>query len=238
MRYYPLFLDIFNMKCLVLGAGKVGRRKIATLQKAGALQVLVIDESLKKGEFERLYSEEYLENPRVCYEQRAFCETDLVGIRLAFAATSSTEENGLLAKMCHEENIFCNVIEDVKRGDFIVPSHIEHENLIIALSTSGTSPALAKALKEDLESWLALAYAPFLNLMEHIRNLLVQKEFDDIDRTIVFREFVQNPLRGHILTLLAEGKRAELESIIKDRLPLAVCEKIEWGNVFFNYKEL
>lgn len=232
MRYYPLFLDVSKVNCLVLGAGNVGRRKIATLQKSGALHVLVIDENLNEREFENLYLEEYAEKPRVFYKQGIFCENDLIDIRLAFAATSSTEYNGLLATLCHEKNIFCNVIEDVKRGDFIVPSHIDHANLIIALSTSGTSPALAKALKEDLYSWLDLGYAPFLNLMEHLRAILVQKEFEYIDRANIFRNLVKKPIRGHILTLLAEGKKAELENLMKNTLPLAVCKKIVWENIF------
>ena len=238
MRYYPLFLDLSKVKCLVLGAGSVGRRKVATLQKACASHVLVIDENLEKSEFEKLYFEEYAEKPNVFYEQRAFCVSDVMGIRLAFAATSNTEQNGLLAEICHEKNIFCNVIEDVKRGDFIVPAHVTCANLIIALSTSGTSPAFAKVLKEDLEAWLDSGYGPFLNFMGHIRNLLMQQEFDEINRTNIFRDLVQNPLRTRILTLLATGKRAELESVIKEILPLAICNKIEWEIFTIDYKEL
>ena len=232
MQYYPLFLDISKMKCLVLGAGHVGRRKIATLQKSGALQIFVIDENLNEIEFEQLYLEEHGAKPCVFYAHRAFCEQDLVDIRLAFAATSNTEQNGALALLCSEKNILCNVIEEIKRGNFIVPSHIEHSNLIIALSTSGTSPALAKVLKEDLKTWLDLRYAPFLRLMACLRILLTRQEFIDIDRTSIFRELVQNPLREHILTLLAEGNRAELEKILENKIPLDVCKKIEWENVF------
>ncbi len=228
MQYYPLFLDISQVKCLVLGAGSVGRRKIATLQKAGAGNVLVIDENLDEKDFDRLYFEEHGETPAVSYAQRSFSKEDISGIRLAFAATSNSDLNGFLAELCREKNIFCNVIEDVKRGDCIVPSHLDCDSLILALSTSGASPALAKALKEDLRVWLDHGYAPFLKFMEHIRSLLMQKELSEIDRTQIFRDLVKNPLRGHILTLLAEGKRAELENLMRATLPLAVCKKISW----------
>lgn len=231
MRYYPLFIDLSKIHCLVLGAGKVGRRKIASLLKANARTIFVLDAELTKKDFETRFQEEYTIIPCVSYEKRNFCENDLKQIRLAFAATACTKTNGFLAQLCEEKQIFCNVIEEVSRGDFLVPSHLDYDNLIVALSTSGTSPAFAKVLKEDLANWLDVGYAPFLRLMEQIRSYLVNSptEFQTIERrTEVFRALVKAEYREQILHHIQKKNKKDLEILLKHVLPSLKGDIINW----------
>ena len=77
-----------------LGAGGVARRKISALLKAEPLEIIVIDPFLPEEDFMRAFFDEYGFNPRVSYCQRNFCPKDLEQVRLAFAATDSSEVNG------------------------------------------------------------------------------------------------------------------------------------------------
>lgn len=238
MRYYPLFLDLSKLNCFVLGAGKVGRRKIASLQKAKARSILVLDPYLTESKFIDLFYQEHTLIPHVHYEQRNFYEEDLQGIRLAFAATTCTETNGLLAQICEKKEIFCNVIEEVSRGNFVVPSHIDYENLILALSTSGTSPALAKALKEDLKQWLDVGYAPFLRLMEQIRAFLLLNQNPHLQitqtRTEIFRNLVKKPCREEILQHIKDKNINALQMCVVKEIPNLNVNDIDWHYILQN----
>ncbi len=232
MQYYPLFLDISEKNCLVVGAGKVGRRKIAGLQEAKAAKIVVIDKYLLYSEFKDLFFNEYNKIPHVDFYTRDFCESDLDEISLAFAATSENEQNGIIANLCKAKKIWCNVIENVKRGDFIVPAHIQCSEIILALSTSGLSPALSKALKNDLSLWLDNSYAPFLKLLEQVRNITLSYIENSEERAKIFRKLVQNEIRQELFSLLKMKKEAEFIQLIYENIPQTIFAKIVWEEVF------
>lgn len=81
MRYYPLFLDLTQARCLVIGAGQVGRRKIATLLECGVDDLLVLDPFVAPSVFSANF-----ESPHVRFEQRTFSEGDLDGKTLILPA--------------------------------------------------------------------------------------------------------------------------------------------------------
>ncbi len=232
MQYYPLFLDISAKKCLVVGAGQVGRRKIASLQNVNAKEIIVIDKYLDYNEFSQLFFDEYAKDPEVIYLQKDFCIKDLQNISLVFAATSQNELNGIIADNCKEKNIFCNVIEDSFRGDFIVPATLQCSSLTLALSTSGLSPALARALKNDLATWLDLEYAPFLKLLEQVRVIVLEKIENSSERRNIFRTLVQTELRGELFGLLNNNDQAQFIKIVQSNLPKIIFEKLNWDMIF------
>ena len=149
MHYYPVFLDLSGQTCLVVGAGGVGCRKIATLLGCPIRHIRVIDLAEPDANLQVM-----LEDERVSYTQRPFTTSDVDGCALVFAATSNRETNGAVAKACAERGILCNCADAPKDSSFIVPAHVEQGNISIALSTSGGSPALARKIRNDLEAWL------------------------------------------------------------------------------------
>ena len=135
----------------MIGAGRVGRRKIAALLECGAAGVVALDPF---ADAEKL--QVFVEDSRFCFERRPFREEDMAGKALVFICTSSREVNRTAAAACRARNVLCNVADAPHEGAFIVPSHVDAPPLSLALSTGGASPALARALKEDLETWLGL----------------------------------------------------------------------------------
>lgn len=231
MQYYPLFLDITSYKCLVLGAGAVARRKIDTLIKANPMEIVVIDPFLSEFDFITEFQKEYGYEVNVTYFQREFEENDLENIRLAFAATNDSTVNGDFIKLCKEKNIFCNVIEGAKRGDFIVPAHLDFESLLIAVSTSGVSPAFTRALKEDLGFYVARGYVPFLRLLRLLRPLILEYVAES-KRTNIFRALVARDFREEIMALLELRKMGEIRRKLATVLPEAVIARINDKELF------
>lgn len=226
MKYYPLFLDITSYKCLVLGAGAVARRKIATLQKAHAKEIAVIDPFLPYEDFENAFLEEFHDQPKVTYFQRNFEDVDLDGVKLAFAATKSASANGEFAKICGEKNILCNVAAESDKGNFIVPSHLDYENLVIALSSSGVSPAFTKALKDDLNNWVSKSYVPYLRLLKILRPLILENIAEQ-KRPDVFRALVAKEFREELMALLELKKYPELRRRLAKFLPDTIIARID-----------
>lgn len=226
MKYYPLFLDITSCKCLVLGAGSVARRKIASLMKANPLEILVIDPYLCEKDFLSAFHEEYALQPKVTYLHRNFKSEDLENVRLAFSATGSSAVNNDFAKLCLQKNIHCNVIDNPLQGDFIVPAHLDYDNLVLAVSSSGVSPAFTKALKDDLNNWISKSYVPYLRLLKFLRPLILEN-VAEYKRADIFRALAAKDFREEIMGLLELRKFPELHRKLAQVLPDTVISGID-----------
>lgn len=118
MDYYPVFLDLKDKECLVVGAGSVGIRKIHTLCKAGPKKITVVDPYLSKD------VENFLPS-FVCLKKREFREKDLECKFLVIVATNNFDLNKRISKLCNDKNILCNVVDMPDLCSFIVPSIVE-----------------------------------------------------------------------------------------------------------------
>jgi precorrin-2 dehydrogenase/sirohydrochlorin ferrochelatase len=185
-RYYPLFLDLGRAKCLVVGAGAVGRRKIGSLLESGVRELLVLDPA--PGGRELLP-----EHPALAFEARSFEPEDLAGCVLVFAASGSREANAAVAAACAERGILCNCADAPLEGNCIVPATARAGGMTLALSTGGASPAYARHLRQELEDWL-LDKAPLAALLGRIRPRLLALEMDTGQNTALFRVLVQSGL--------------------------------------------
>nr|NJM01888.1 bifunctional precorrin-2 dehydrogenase/sirohydrochlorin ferrochelatase [Desulfobacula sp.] len=161
MRYYPVFLDMKNKNCLVVGGGPVGIRKALTLEKCGA-RVKVVSERFAK-------KKDGLKETSIVLVEKRYEKKDIKGMFFVFAATDNAELNQEIKKDASASHILCNVADAPDDSDFLVPATLEREELIIAVSTSGTSPAVAKKIRRDLEGFLDQGYARLLCLTANIR---------------------------------------------------------------------
>ena len=143
-RYYPIFLDVRGRTAVVVGGGKVASRKAAGLAEAGARVRIIaprVDASLGAHQIER----------------RRFRAGDLKGAALAFAATDDRAVNHAVALEARRRRIPVNVADSVEECSFLVPARIARGDLQIAISTGGSSPRLARALRKRLETELRRA---------------------------------------------------------------------------------
>jgi len=143
-NYYPLFLNLNAQPVIVVGGGKVATRKIRSLLKAGA-DVTVIAPGIVDA-IRRL--------KRVRLLARTYRSGDLRGARLVVAATDNLDVNRRVCAEAQRRGILANCAAPPEAGNFIVPSVVRRGVVSIAISTAGTKPEHAKALRKKLEKLL------------------------------------------------------------------------------------
>ncbi len=228
MRYYPLFLSLADARCLVVGAGPVGRRKIADLLSCAPAELLVVDPALDEAALRQALDGQDTAPLRA--EKRAFRPEDVEGRALAFAATPSAAVNSAIARLCRACGVPCNVagpLEDGVSGTFLVPAHVEDGPITLALSTGGCSPALARALKEDLRHWIQGGYAPLALLLKKLRPRLIALGLGSSADADVFRALCARPLRDELMDALARKDFGRLADLLRPVLPDALSPSLE-----------
>jgi precorrin-2 dehydrogenase/sirohydrochlorin ferrochelatase len=196
MRYYPVFLDIAGKPVVVIGGGNIAHQKVAGLLKAGA-DVTVISPQLSS-EMAALSNEGGFR-----HVQRDYEAGDLEGYVLAFVATDDRSVNATVAAEGKERRVWVNAVDDPPYCDFIMPGIAQQGNLIVAISTSGTSPAMARKMREELEAFLTEDYALMLELAAEVRAELREKGI------VVDSDIWNRALDSELRKMLADGKRAE-----------------------------
>jgi precorrin-2 dehydrogenase / sirohydrochlorin ferrochelatase len=209
MRYYPVFLDIAGKPVVVIGGGNIAHQKVVGLVKAGA-EVTVISPHLNQ-EMTRLAAD-----GRFGHIERDYEPGDLEGYVLAFVATDDRSVNATVATEGKERRVWVNAVDDPPYCDFIMPGIAQQGDLIVAVSTSGTSPAMARKMREEIEAFLTEDWALMLELAAEVRAELREKE------KLVDSEVWNKALDGELRQLLAEGRRSEA----KERLLRSLEEPV------------
>jgi len=217
MHHYPLFVDLHQKTCLVVGLGGVGARKVATLAEFGAGAIRIVDAAKPEGEAAKL-----LELPGVSFMQRPFEPNDLDGAFLVFACTSNPAVNQHIADLCKERGLLCNVIDCPGAGSFTVPATLTQGDLTVAISTGGHSPALSRRIRQDLERYFGGRYAHFLTLMGRLRPLVLALNDATEDNTRLFRSLVASRL----IDALEQGDGPLAREELMSYLPVTLHDKI------------
>lgn len=208
MKYYPIYLDIHDRSCLVVGGGDVAERKTAALLDAGA-DITIVSPALTAG-LDALVCEN-----KIMHRRKTFEEHDLSGVFLAIAATNNQAVNESVVRACRKAGILVNAATSPAESSFIVPSVVKRGDLMIAVSTCGASPALSRKIREELEHIYGHEYAVLLGKMSTIRTRLMSEISDEAVRRNIFQAIVDSD----VLSLLRKGadRKAEqrIEEIIK-----------------------
>ncbi len=138
-KFYPIYLDVKDKKCVIVGGGKVAYRKVCSLKEAGAEVVVVSPETCPE-----MANEEGLTLVKKNYD-----ESVLDGALLVIAATDNEEVNKKVVADAKKRNIIVNVVDRPELCSFIVPSTINRGDLCISISTGGASPAVSKSVREE-----------------------------------------------------------------------------------------
>ena len=139
-------------------------------------------------------TKEILSRPPVSFSCREFSEQDLDGVFLAIACTSSRAVNGRIADLCADRGILCNIADQPEKSTFIVPATVSRGDLSIAVSTAGSSPAVAKRIRRELQEHYGEEYAALLVLMGRVRPLMLGLDLPTGHNTGVFRGLADSDL--------------------------------------------
>ena len=162
MDYLPIFADVRNKLCLVVGGGEVAKRKAGVLLEAGA-SVRVVAPQIEPALAERQRVESIVAR---------FAAQHLDGVTLVVAATNDRSVNQQVSELAHARNIPVNVVDDPELCSFIMPAILDRSPLMVAFSSGGASPVLTRMMRGKLESMIPQNYSRLAVFAERFRELV------------------------------------------------------------------
>ncbi len=199
MGYYPIFVELQDRRCVVIGGGREAQRKVEGLLAAGG-NITVISPTLTD-DLQRMLSE-----GKITWEQRDYREGDVEGYEVVMVATDDGAVNAEVAASGKQHRVWVNAADDTKNCDFILPAVIRRGKIVVAASTSGTSPALARRLREELEAYLTEDMPALADLLAEVREELRSRKISP--NAELWQEAIDEDLR----VLLAQRKHRQAKA--------------------------
>src|SRR3984885_13001546 len=186
VKYFPVFFDLQGLHVLVVGGGEVALRKVSLLERTGAV-ITVVAPRIATGLQERGAA------GTIKLVAREFVPEDLDGARLVVVATSRRAVNRFIAKLSDARAIPVNVVDDREASRFIVPAIVDRDPIMVAISTGGTSPVLARRLRERLEAFLPKRLGDLAMWLRGLRKTSRDRLRDTDERRRFFEAVVDGP---------------------------------------------
>jgi uroporphyrin-III C-methyltransferase/precorrin-2 dehydrogenase/sirohydrochlorin ferrochelatase len=200
VNYFPVFFNLDGQKVLIVGGGAVALRKILLLERTGAL-LSVVAPQIAPEIMQRAAA------GTLKLAIREFVAEDLDGARLVIVATSRDAVNRWIAKLSESRNIPVNVVDDRQASRFIVPAIIDRDPVLIAVSTGGASPVLARRLRERLEAFVPRSIGEFAAWLRELR-ASTRRQLRDVDqRRRFFETLVDGPAARRFIAGDNQGAR-------------------------------
>lgn len=211
MRFYPIMLTLAGRRAVVVGGGQVASRKVAGLLESGA-RVVVISPQLEDG-LRQLAAQGHIEwVPQPFQEAQLDAYPDTV---LIFGATNCSEVNVNVHAAATNRKILCNIADVPSLCTFTVPAVITQGDLLIAVSTGGASPALARRIREKLEEQFGPEYAELTKLLGELRKQVLAMGTSSDENKKLFRAIVNS----EVLEALRANDRDRVIEILRGLLP-------------------
>jgi len=204
--YYPTFFNLQGKRGMVVGGGEVALRKVKMLLDGGA-KVTVISPR-PHPEIVKLSKKKAIH-----LIQRDYEAGDLKDAVIAMVCTDKEKVNRKVADEAKKAGVLVNVADHSEPSDFIIPSFLRRGNLIVAVSTSGVSPALARKIRTKLEKSFGEEYATLLSIIGEVRSTIKEKGI------IVDAEAWQEALDlDTLISLVEAGQREKAKTLLLSKL--------------------
>jgi precorrin-2 dehydrogenase / sirohydrochlorin ferrochelatase len=201
LKYYPLFLDIRDKKCVIVGGGEVAARKAERLLDCGA-KVFVISPKVSP-------ALAALKEKKMISHIDAQYSGDLInGAALVIGATDDEKTNAAISLDARRQGIPVNIVDDPQKCDFILPSLVQRGDLAITIGTGGKSPALARHLREELEAQYGKEYETLLNILGNLRVEMVKNEG-------IGKDWFESLLAEGILDSIKEKNKEKVQKTVR-----------------------
>jgi uroporphyrin-III C-methyltransferase/precorrin-2 dehydrogenase/sirohydrochlorin ferrochelatase len=204
-----MFMRIKDRPCLVVGGGDVAARKVALLQRAGA-HVTVVAPAL----CEMLMQQS--KDGQVTHQQAAFAPADVTDYALVIAATDDAAVNQRVSIATQKRGVPVNVVDQPKLCTFIMPSIVDRSPVLIAVSSSGASPVLARLLRARLETFVPAAYGRLAALVEKFRTQVKVRFKTTNERRIFWEKILQGPVAEMLFAGQEKAAYAALEHAVQN----------------------
>lgn len=207
MDYLPVFLNVRNQRCVLVGAGEVASRKAALLARAGA-HIVVIAPQVRH-EVQTIVDTHGGE-----IHQREFVDNDITDAVLVIAATNNHAVNQQVSSLARLRQIPVNVVDEPELCSFIVPAIVDRNPVVVAISTGGNSPVLTRQIKEKIEILLPSAYGRLASLLGELRGRVKNSLQNFTQRT----RFWEKLLSGAMPELVLNGREQQAMALFEQTL--------------------
>jgi len=194
-KYFPLFLDIQDKPCLVVGAGQIATNKAEQLLKYGAKLTVVAPEASEQ-------IRQWAAQGLLTYLPRAFLPDDLDGQTLVVGSTNAPSVNTQVFEEATRRGVMANIVDVPELCNFIYGAVVQRGDLQIAISTSGQSPVFAAQLRQQLELQFGEEYAAYLEILGEARRLARERLPDPETQKRAYDLI----LKLELLPLISDGK--------------------------------
>jgi len=207
MDYLPICFDLKATRTLVVGGGSVAARKTEILLRAGG-RITVVAPELGPD------LQGLVDAGRIEHRPAAFEEGMLEGFGLVIAATDVSEINDQVSRLARARGLLVNVVDEPARSNFIMPAIVDRSPLMVAISSGGRSPVLARMLRAKLERTIPAAYGRLAGLAARFRDTAKRRISDPVAR----RRFWEDVLDGPVAEQVLSGHDDEAEQAMREGL--------------------
>ncbi len=204
-KQFPIFLNLADNNCLVVGGGRVAERKAEALCAAGAKVTVVAPEltqTLRKK----------ADSDQVNWRAGRFAEADLHDMTLVVAATDDKDTNKLVYEAARRTGTLANVVDEPQLCDFFVPAVLKRGRLTFAVSTGGASPAFAAHVRDGLGREFGPIYGDYVELIGAFRRRVRESMIEPDRRDQAYeRLFASN-----VLERLSGGEEIDVENLVAE----------------------
>ncbi len=191
MKYYPIYLDITDRRCIVIGGGDVAERKVERLLEFGACVVVV-------GKMLTDALETMKRSGRIDHIDADYNKNLIDGAFLVIGATDSDDVNKNISRDAKDKGILVNIVDDPDKCDFILPSLFTRGDLLISISTGGKSPALAKKIRQEMKKYYGPEFQILVTIMGGLREKLLLKGYSSDTNKRLFESVIYSDILQHI----------------------------------------
>ena len=220
MDFLPLYFQLQGKPCVMVGGGTIALRKAILLQKSGAIINIVARKVIPE-------LQQLAESTGGTIRIGDYSVADIEGKFLIIAATDDEVLNKQVSDDAHQRQLPVNVVDSPQLCSVIVPAIIDRSPLVIAVSSGGKSPVLARMLRSKIESLIPAAYGRLANLVGTFRDK-VKLSYKTVDER---KNFWEEVLNGPIAEMVFAGKDAVANDMLSQRLDAEPAEMIK-GEVY------
>ena len=211
METFPIFLKLKSRRCVVIGGGEVAARKVSMLLKAGAAVEVVSPQLCPV--LTELYAA-----AKLMHINAQFATVHLDGACLVIAATDDDDVNQQISLAAGQKNILVNVVDAPELCSFIMPSIVDRSPIVIAVSSGGAAPVLARQLRSRLETMIPATYGRLASLAADFRETVKQR-FNSLQaRRIFWEEVFDGPIAEQVFSGQESAARKALQQALSDEL--------------------
>ena len=218
MDNLPIFFKASKKQCLVVGGGDIALRKVNLLINSGAIVECIAPE------FCQALLERSEESASLSLTHRAFESMDVNNQALVVSATDDKDLNAIVSRLASAMNIPVNVVDSPDISSFIMPSIVDRSPLLIAISSGGRAPVLARIIRAKLETTIPSAYGKLAQIAGEYRQKVKNKFSNIKDRRAFWESVLSGVVAEKIMTGRVQSAKKDIEQQLENATPQQVGE--------------